>query len=152
MSRSSVIAAIITALETSLASAVSEARAASSAATDPDSKAENKYDTRALEASYLARGLARRVTEISEALAAVRELADSAGTSADVRLGSSVVLETPGGHVRYFIAPAGGGMTLMTDGEVTLLTPASPLGRALSGLRAGDAVPGRAGWRIRSVD
>ena len=37
---------------------------AHAAATDPGSKAEGKYDTRSLEASYLARGQAQQVAEM----------------------------------------------------------------------------------------
>ena len=44
------------------------ARDAHAAATDPGSKAESKYDTRNLEASYLAKGQARQVEEVAEAV------------------------------------------------------------------------------------
>jgi uncharacterized protein (DUF2345 family) len=40
------------------------AREAHAAATDPGSKAESKYDTRSLEASYLATGQAKQVEEL----------------------------------------------------------------------------------------
>jgi hypothetical protein len=48
---------------------------AHAAATDPDSKAEGKYDTRSLEASYLAAGQARQVEEIAEAVKTLRRAA-----------------------------------------------------------------------------
>nr|MCU0749472.1 hypothetical protein [Akkermansiaceae bacterium] len=41
---------------------------AHAAATDPGSKAEGKYDTRSLEASYLAVGQAKQVDELAEAV------------------------------------------------------------------------------------
>jgi len=44
------------------------AREAHAAATDPGSKAESKYDTRNLEASYLATGQARQVEELAAAI------------------------------------------------------------------------------------
>ena len=48
-----------------LSRAASEAHAA---ATDPGSKAEGKYDTRSLEASYLAAGQAKQVEELAAAV------------------------------------------------------------------------------------
>src|SRR5689334_15606079 len=54
---------IITALEAELANYARSARAAHAEATDEQSKAENKYDTRGLEASYLARGQSRQAAE-----------------------------------------------------------------------------------------
>src|SRR5690606_21249633 len=63
------IAAIRTELRHRLERLSSAAREAHAAATDPGSKAESKYDTRRLEASYLASGQARQV---EEAAAAVR--------------------------------------------------------------------------------
>ncbi|MCU0780980.1 MAG: hypothetical protein MUF04_07750 [Akkermansiaceae bacterium] len=48
-----------------LSKATLEARAA---ATDPGSKAEGKYDTRSLEASYLATGQARQAEELADAI------------------------------------------------------------------------------------
>ena len=44
------------------------AQEAHAAATDAGSKAESKYDTRNLEASYLASGQAKQVDELAEAL------------------------------------------------------------------------------------
>jgi len=46
------------------------ARASRAEATHEQSKAENKYDTRGLEASYLARGQSRQAAEIQDAIAA----------------------------------------------------------------------------------
>ena len=43
-------------------------------ATHESSKAENKYDTRGLEASYLARGQSKQAAEIKSAIAAFEEL------------------------------------------------------------------------------
>ena len=127
------------------------------AATDPDSKAENKYDTRALEASYLARGQAQRVTELQEALRAYESLAgEMPPATATVAVGSPVSLTTPAGTVWYFLGPAAGGTAVKHAGhEITLITPASPLGRLLLGKKPGDTValqPGKPAWVIRSVE
>jgi len=47
------------------------AREAHAAATDPDAKAESKYDTRGLEASYLAAGQAKQAETLAEAIQAL---------------------------------------------------------------------------------
>ena len=64
-----IAARIIDSLREELHGFTRAAKAAQAAATDPDSKAENKYDTRNLEASYLARGVAFRVAETEATLA-----------------------------------------------------------------------------------
>ena len=61
-------------LEADLALLLTAAEVARQAATHEESKAENKYDTRGLEASYLAAGQARRAEEIRRALGAWRTL------------------------------------------------------------------------------
>ena len=70
MEKSAVLTAILSRLEVELEALTQGARASYAAATDPDSKAENKYDTRTLEASYIARGQAKRVTELQEGVQA----------------------------------------------------------------------------------
>jgi hypothetical protein len=59
---------IRTQLRASLERLSKAAMDAHAAATDPGSKAEGKYDTRSLEASYLAAGQARQVDELAEAV------------------------------------------------------------------------------------
>lgn len=129
-------------LEAQVESYTRAAREAYAAATDPGSKAENKYDTRSLEASYLARGQALRVAETGEALAAFR-LLEARGSDQEglVSVGSLVEVISRDETVWYFLAPAGGGMELHQEGrEILVLTPTSPVGRQLAGRRAGDAV------------
>lgn len=157
MPKPDLLAAIVAALETELEAASREARATAAAATDPDSKAENKYDTRALEASYLARGQAQRVTELTDAVAAYRALAaNPPAVSGTVVVGASVILDTPAGRADYFLGPAAGGTEVKHAGrDIILITTASPLGRQLLGKSVGATVslqPGRPAWTIRSVE
>ncbi len=116
------------------------AKAAQAAATDPDSKAENKYDTRTLEASYLARGVAFRVVETEAALAeweAIPPLDFSA--MLPVAVGAFIVLQADRGAVGYMMGPSGGGIEVEHAGlEITVITPASPLGKQLLKRREGD--------------
>ncbi len=114
-------------------------KAAIEGATDEHAKPENDKDTRALEQSYLARGQARRVEELAAGVAEVRAMALRAfGEGAPIGLSAIVALETDAGPRVLFVAPDGGGAKL-AEGSVQVVTPRSPLGRALAGKRAGDA-------------
>ncbi|MGD9419374.1 MAG: transcription elongation factor GreAB [Verrucomicrobiota bacterium JB025] len=115
---------------------------AHAAATDPDSKAEGKYDTRSLEASYLASGQARQVEEMTAAARVfdVLELAEF-GMEDAVDAGALVEVDLGGESEWFLLAPASGGLVVEFEGrEVTLLTPESPLYRRLVGLRVGEMV------------
>lgn len=68
MDKKKLVAAICTQLELDLETQKAAALATYEAATGEESKAENEYDTRGLEASYLAGAQAKRVGEIEELL------------------------------------------------------------------------------------
>lgn len=122
-----------------LAKAAQEAHAA---ATDPGSKAESKYDTRNLEASYLASGQARQVEELAAAVRIFDGLSvPDFEMDGPVDAGALVEVEM-GGEARYFfLVPAAGGLEIEHEGlEITLLTPESPLYQKLLGMRVGDAL------------
>jgi hypothetical protein len=123
-------------------------RDAAVAATHEEARPENDKDTRALEQSYLARGEALRVEELRRELADVRALPLRAfGPEDPVALGALVAADEEGQGLLLWIAPAGGGARL-GDGRVQVVTPRSPLGRALLGRKRGDeceiALAGRA--------
>ena len=122
-----------------LAKAAMEAH---SAATDPGSKAEGKYDTRSLEASYLAAGQARQVDELAEAVRIFEALALAEFAMDDpVEVGALVEVELHGDICHLFLGPAAGGMIIEDQGrEITLLTPDSDLYRKLVGMRAGESL------------
>jgi transcription elongation GreA/GreB family factor len=114
-------------------------RAAREGATHEEAKPENDKDTRALEQSYLARGQAKRLEELRACAVEVSAmtLRDFAGEGA--ALGALVTVDDGAQETTLFLAPAGGGARL-ADGAVQVVTPQSPLGRALFGKRAGDEV------------
>jgi transcription elongation GreA/GreB family factor len=115
---------------------------AHAAATDPDSKAEGKYDTRSLEASYLAAGQARQVEELAEALR-VFEACTLAEYEPDAPIGMGAMVEADlrGETALWLLVPAAGGMVVEAEGrEITLLSPSSRLFQQLLGRRAGDFV------------
>jgi hypothetical protein len=115
---------------------------AHAAATDPGSKAEGKYDTRSLEASYLAAGQARQVDELAEAVRIFGALAlPDFEVDDPIDAGALVEAEIGGETSWFLLAPASGGLVVCHDGmEVTLLTPASGLYQKLVGLRTGDTL------------
>ncbi len=112
------------------------------AATDPDSKAEGKYDTRSLEASYLAAGQAKQVKELADAIRQFEHL-ELPGFDIDDAIAHGALAETDldGETQCFLLVPAAGGMTIVyEDREITLLTPESPLYGKLLGLRIGDTL------------
>lgn len=105
-------------------------------ATHEQAKPENDKDTRALEQSYLARGQAMRIEALKAGLAALSTMGLADGVVG--RVGALIRAEEEDLEICFFLAPEGGGTKL--KGGVQVVTPASPLGQALLGKRAGDEV------------
>ncbi len=118
------------------------AQASRAEATHEQSKAENKYDTRGLEASYLARGQSRQAAEIQSAIAAFEKLdARQFGAGEPIDVGAFVELAYDGEKTAYFIGPRAGGTELLHEKrEITVITPQSPLGEQLVGRKQGDVL------------
>jgi transcription elongation GreA/GreB family factor len=129
--------ALIAHLSTELDALEKAHRATIAGATHDEAKPENDKDTRALEQSYLARGQAARVEEQRAAIAEVSAFAPKAFADKPAALGALVTVEDEGEKSTMFLAPAGGGVSLAA-GKVQVVTPRSPLGRALLGKREGD--------------
>jgi transcription elongation GreA/GreB family factor len=127
-------------LEQDLAKLEQSQRNTQSGATHEESKPENDKDTRALESSYLARGQAKRVLELREELALLKAMeCRSFAESMPIALSALVELESDEGSVVYWLVPAGAGARVALDGQVVrVVTPPSPLGRALLRKLAGD--------------
>src|SRR4051812_37437151 len=75
LNKSILVKKIIARLTENLGLLQKAAQAAHAEATHESSKAENKYDTRGLEAAYLAGGQARQAKEIQDAIAMYESLA-----------------------------------------------------------------------------
>jgi transcription elongation GreA/GreB family factor len=140
MKKSALIKKITSSLAANLELLQKAARASHAEATHESSKAENKYDTRGLEAAYLAGGQARQVREIMEAIEQFEALPTrDFGPADDIDLSALVELETDGSRGWYFIGPKSGGLEIKASGkEVLVITPQSPLGQNLIGKRSGD--------------
>ena len=122
-------------------------------ATHESSKAENKYDTRGLEASYLARGQSKQAADLKSAIAEFENLpvkkfaADEA-----VDLGALVELDHAGERSVYFIGPRAGGTEVVHDKtEILVITPQSPLGAQLVGKKAGEPLQLEIGGRRQAA-
>lgn len=110
-----------------------------------ESKAEGKYDTRAQEAAYLAEGQARQAAELHDSIALYRALEFSTRTDV-AEVGSLIRLSAGSNTIDYLLGPRAGGLEIEVDGrQITVVTPASPLGRQLLGAAIGATVtlPGR---------
>jgi transcription elongation GreA/GreB family factor len=140
MSKQLIIDQIIVRLDEDRLITAASLQAAHEAATHEESKAENKYDTRGLEAAYLADGQRRRLHEIETALAAYRALPCLAAAP-EVRVGALVLLQGTEGSLRVFLGPDAAGMKLSAScGEVLVITPRAPIGKALLGNAVGDEI------------
>jgi len=130
-------------VERDLTALTSSQEAMQEGATHEEARPESDKDTRATEASYLARGLAKRVTELQKAGSLLANLALQRFGAGDPAALSALVTtcDEDDKTQRYFLAPAGGGMRLVVRGvAVGIVTPDAPLGDALLGKRAGDDV------------
>jgi transcription elongation GreA/GreB family factor len=109
-------------------------------ATHESSKAESKYDTRGLEASYLARGQSKQAAELEAAIAEFEKLpVKKYGANDPIGLGALVELENGGENFIYFIGPRAGGTEVLHDKtEILVITPQSPLGEQLLGKKSGE--------------
>ena len=116
---------------------------AQAGATHAENKAEGDKDMRSTEDSYLARGLAKRVTELRAAVVQLSALRlRTFDDESKIALTALVEVEDDHGQaMRYFVAPVGGGIVLgLGETKVSVVTPSSPLGQALLGRELDDEV------------
>jgi len=139
-----------TSTETKLRILTASQTATQEGAVHEETRQEDPKDTRAIEAQYLARGLAERVESMRDDLALLaglepRELGPDDGVGIAALVG---VEGDHGGEAIYLVVPCAGGETLEVDGRtIRTLTPGSPLGMTLMGRHVDDEVtlgrPGR---------
>jgi len=147
-SRKTLKAELLELLEQTLATLEAAHAAAREGATHEQAKPENDKDTRAIEQSYLARGQAMRIEALQAGLAALGTMSLADGQVG--RVGALIEAEEDGEPVTFFVAPEGGGTKL--TGGVQVVTPASPLGQALLGKRAGDEVELKLAGKTRVLE
>jgi hypothetical protein len=158
MNKRAIVKKIIAKLTEEMAMSVKAARTAHEEATHEESKAEDKYDTRGLEAGYLASGQARQAAETEKAIAQYETLAlRKFGAKDPIDLTALVDLESDGERILYFLGPVSGGLELTHDGkQLLVITPQAPLGQNLIGKKRGDKLKMKIGglpveYRVVSV-
>ncbi len=131
---------LITKMKTEMQDLETAAKATKDFATDQEFKAESKYDTRSLEASYLASAEAKRVEDLKLEIQMLEEVDLSASEKlGEITIGSLVNLRHQDQERSYFLIPtAGGTMLKMGEKAVLVVSVFSPLGDAVLGLKAGD--------------
>jgi transcription elongation GreA/GreB family factor len=125
--------------------ALRERAAAAAEARDGAGPDEKRVDARvALEYSNLARAQGLRAGAALEDLAVLESFNPAPlGPKAPVSMGAIVEVEDGEEGRTIFLAPVGAGIELTMpggDGFVTVVTPASPLGKVMLGRRVGDSV------------
>ncbi len=142
MNKAAVVKKIIDRLTADLELYFKAAKAAHFEATHEQSKAENKYDTRGLEASYLARGQSRQAAELEQSLQQFQILTVKPfGPGAPIDVGALVELGSGKERSWYFVGPRAGGTEIQHAGqEITVITTQSPIGQQLVGRKQGDVL------------
>ncbi len=143
MNKEDILTQIITTLTTDLNTLTTAAKTAHAAATHTECLPDNKYDTTGLEASYIAQGQANRAQDIKQSLDRYRKLViRTFGDETPIRLTALITIEAEGGsNKQVFLGPDAGGLKLSDDNEECIvITPESPLGRALLGKVCGDEI------------
>lgn len=131
---------LISRARTELAGLEESAKSNRDFATDQEFKAESKYDTRALEASYLASAEAKRVEELKLEIQILEEVdVDASRKLGEISIGALVELLHNDVKRTYFLIPTAGGTIIkVKDEAVMVVSVFSPIGDALMGLKAGD--------------
>ncbi|MCL9773158.1 transcription elongation factor [Vibrio methylphosphonaticus] len=149
MNKAAVVQQVIVELEQKIATLLSAMEQTVDAATNEETIPDNKYDTLALEAAYLAHGQAMRLEAIKKDIASLRHLViRTFEHDSPVGLSAMVDLEDEQEVLsRFFLLPCGGGVSIDTEG-LRVVTPESPLGRALVGKRLDDEIALQVGERV----
>jgi transcription elongation GreA/GreB family factor len=139
MKKAQLIKQIVARLAESLGVLENAARASHEEATHESNKAESKYDTRGLEAAYLAGGQARQAKEIVESIKTYEALVTKDFAPGEpIGLTALVEVDADGTPSTYFIGPKNGGLEInYRRQEVMVITPQSPLGQNLMGRKVG---------------
>jgi transcription elongation GreA/GreB family factor len=136
MDKSSIHRALSDHLRAEHEAAVAAHKKTREGATHEEAKPENDKDTRALEQSYVERGQAKRVFDLEAAIEGTQKMVLRAfGEDDPIALGALVVVMDDDAEKTFFLAPAGGGHKI---GDVNIVTPEAPIGRALLGKKLGD--------------
>lgn len=135
-----IIEELLLKVRTELAALESASKSAKSYVTEGDIKSDGKYDTRGIEAGYLAGAQEKRVEELKLELQMLEEIpVRDFSKDEEVGIGSLVDLTFKGQTRRYFIAPTAGGTMLNIDETpILVISTFSPIGDAVFGTTLGE--------------
>jgi len=133
MNKEALLKMIVDEMQTKLDAALSEVKSAKEAATHEESKPENKYDTRGLEATYIAQAQAGRAGQLKEDIYNLTRV--NLKTEND-KIGVGNVVKVhyhdQNKEVIFFILPCGGTNIRYKDAEVKSISVTSPVGKLLN--------------------
>lgn len=142
MDKTLLFQALTAELTKNLELALKAAQATYDIATHEDNKAENKYDTRGLEASYLAGAQAERVRDLKETLGVIFSIKIK-NFSPEDKIAQTALIKIAFNQKESWLLflPKGGGHSFTFQGQsVKVITPESPLGDLLMGKSVDDVV------------
>lgn len=129
-------------VELQLKLAAEAAQNTKDAATHEENKPENKYDTRGLEASYLARAQIERVMDLKGLRNGLQSMKIRDFKDSDrIALTAVIQLQSQEKSFWVLLLPQGGGQSVSFEGiTYKVITPESPLGSQLVGKLVDDVV------------
>lgn len=108
-------------------------------ATHSESKQEGKYDTRSIEAGYLAGAQAKRAEEIKLDIQMLEDL-DIESKADQLQLGSLGLIRHNKAEKFYFLSSTAGGTIIDVNGQgILIISVFSPIGDAAIGMKVGDS-------------
>ena len=153
ISKRRVLEVLQTELELRLRAAQLAAADAYAGATHDEAKAEDRYDTRALEQSYLTAGQNARIAELRQLLTALHFYVPLLNQGPEVEPGALVDAVDGSTLLRLLLLPLRVGERLQVDGvEILVVGTAAPLAQALLGKVVGDQVRVLAAGATREVE
>jgi len=140
MKKKRILETLLDEMRAKLSVLIQSAQVARQEATHEDTKAENKYDTRAIEAGYLAGAQAERAAQLEATISFFERLElNTFDPQTPIAITALVELESDGKKTWNFLLPQGGGMKVREDDrDVFILGIMAPLGKALMGKMQGD--------------
>ncbi|MEQ9825178.1 MAG: transcription elongation factor GreAB [Puniceicoccaceae bacterium] len=141
MNKHAVIEAVLAELMNQLDLVRGASREAAEYATHEESRADSKWDTQGLEASYLAAGQGAQVLEVGNAIQVWTTHRDAMAQCRRIESGALFSLKLADAANWYFLSTASGGLSVEVDGKVvTVITAQSPIARQLVGRMVGESV------------
>jgi transcription elongation GreA/GreB family factor len=146
LEKTAVLKVLLAAVQEQCAAVERVAAMARDEASSDETRSEGKYDTRATEASFLARGQAERVDDLRRARSWLEQEVHAANGGAEpaastqVEIGALVEVQMRGRTELLYIAPMTTASVRVGERTVRVVAQSSPLGTALANACSGDVL------------